>query len=185
MALQAYVGVPRWFPVSMLDDNGDPVTDLTWEDVKVTVQLNDEVVAALTLGPDPIIWVEPDDDTFPGLYRFQYTAAEAGMIMYLVEAYPDPTIAVPYEGAIDAIIAPLSGSGNILQTVTSQVAGGAPIPNVMVWITSDEAGETLIAGPQYSNELGVTSWMLSSGTYYVWQQKAGYSFTMPQEEVVA
>jgi len=54
---------------------------------------------------------------------------------------------------------------------------GNPLDGVAVWITSDEAGATMVAGPQYTTASGYVTndWLLDAGTYYAWVQLAGYN----------
>ena len=59
-----------------------------------------------------------------------------------------------------------------------------PREGVVVWITSDTAGETVVAGPLTSDAAGVTSFTLLPGTYYAWRHLAGCNFTNPAPMIV-
>lgn len=61
---------------------------------------------------------------------------------------------------------------------------GAPIPDAQVTVTSDIAGNTVIAQGTTNNS-GVVTFRLDAGTYYFWRRKAGYTFTDPDTEVVS
>lgn len=69
------------------------------------------------------------------------------------------------------------------EVYTGTDANKTPVEGCKVWITDTD--NVLIAGPQYSNADGKTYWMLEPGTYHVHRQKAGYSASNPDVEVVA
>jgi hypothetical protein len=77
-------------------------------------------------------------------------------------------------------LAPLEGPGAIAYTITVETTAGVPIQGVSVWITSDAAGNTTIAGSLTTDAAGQAVFLLAAGTYYVWRQLAGYNFTNPQ-----
>ena len=72
------------------------------------------------------------------------------------------------------------GSGGLSCTWTQKDAGGAPMDNVGMWISTDEANTNVIAGTLYTNANGEVIFMLDAGSYYVWREKGGYNFTNPQ-----
>lgn len=67
---------------------------------------------------------------------------------------------------------------------------GNPIEGVRVWFTTDVAGTNVVWGGDTDafgvarDDAGQQPW-LDPGTYYVWRQRAGYSFTNPDTEIVA
>lgn len=77
------------------------------------------------------------------------------------------------------------GSGALSCTWTQKDEGGTAMDNVQVWISTDEAGNNVIAGTLLTNASGEVTFMLDAGTYYVWREKAGYNFTNPQTWVVS
>jgi len=79
----------------------------------------------------------------------------------------------------------VGGAGATTCNVYTQTAGGVAIPGVDVWVTTDSAGLTTVAGKLVSNVAGLTTFYLDPGTYYVWRQLSGYTFTNPQTTVVA
>jgi len=110
----AFLDEARWFPVSLQTDAGVPVLGILSAAVNIEYQLNDNPIATLVVGDGPLppaTWLEIGVDT--GLYRFQYTPTEAGMVTYWAEA----ATAVRYEGAIDVI------SVGALAALTLPVAG--------------------------------------------------------------
>jgi hypothetical protein len=102
--MQAYVGVARWFPVSLNEPDGTEITGLTHLDVEVTIQYDNGTIIPLAL--------TGASDWLPfgrGVYRFKYTP-EAGennpqLMLYWVDTTAtfdlSHTGAVTYEGAID------------------------------------------------------------------------------------
>lgn len=77
----------------------------------------------------------------------------------------------------------LAGSGAILYTYTVTSLGN-PVDGVEVWVTTDEAGDNVVAGTLITDAFGVVEFMLDEGDYFVWSQKAGYNFTNPDPVTV-
>lgn len=85
-----------------------------------------------------------------------------------------------------AITSTGSGAGAITwtYTLTSTVAGGPPIADADVWVSTDYAGDNVVASGR-TNQYGVVTFYLDSGVVYVWRQKSGYDFTNPDIETVS
>ena len=79
----------------------------------------------------------------------------------------------------DISAASLAGSGAISFPVTINDEDSNPIDGVEVWITTDSAGSNVIAGTLSTDALGLVTFMLDAGDYYVWRQASGYNFTNP------
>jgi hypothetical protein len=77
----------------------------------------------------------------------------------------------------------VAGLGAIACVVTVTVSAVA-LQDCDVWVTSDEAGTTVVAGTLQTNASGQVTFYLDAGTYYVWQQKDGYNFTNPDTLIV-
>jgi hypothetical protein len=77
-----------------------------------------------------------------------------------------------------------SGTGAITWTYTLTTPTGTAIGDAEVWVTSDEAGATIVASGR-TNASGVVTFYLDAGDYYIWSQKVGYNFTNPDEETVS
>jgi len=92
--------------------------------------------------------------------------------------------AIAILSAIGAISAPV-GHGGSAYTITVTTPTGGTIPNVRVWVTSDPAGEHVIAGTLTTGDNGQVQFMLPTGTAYVWRELAGYTFTNPQPITVS
>jgi hypothetical protein len=99
-----------------------------------------------------------------------------------LNAYDPPTTA-ELNTALSGLTT--AGSGALTVTVTVNDEGGDPLDGVETWITTDSAGTDLVAGTLSTNALGVATYMLDAGTYYLWRQLSGYNFTNPIEMVVA
>lgn len=62
--------------------------------------------------------------------------------------------------------------------------GTNPLDGVDVWITTDEAGLNVVARG-YTDTLGVVTFQLDAGNYYLWKQLAGWTFTNPEDITVS
>lgn len=71
-----------------------------------------------------------------------------------------------------------AGSVSVPFTVTDNASN--PIDGVAVWVSTDSSGTNVIAGTVYTNGSGLATLMLDPGSYYVWLQRNGYTFTNPQ-----
>jgi hypothetical protein len=91
--------------------------------------------------------------------------------------------AVKLVAAAAGLATSVAGLGAIANVITVTVSG-VPLQNVDVWVTSDEAGTTVVAGTLQTDVNGQVTFYLDAGTYYVWQQKTGYNFTCPDELTV-
>lgn len=70
----------------------------------------------------------------------------------------------------------LKGAGASLGTITVQDADSAAIADVSVWLTSDAAGNTVVAGSQETASDGTAGFLVDVGsTYYIWAQKDAYN----------
>jgi hypothetical protein len=106
-----------------------------------------------------------------------------------VDSPDQPSLMMVGRAGVDHLDADVSsfgipGGGDNLKTFLSVDSNGDPVGGVKVWITSDEDGAILAAGPQYSNDAGETHWMLSTGTWYIWQHRPGGVVDGPEEEEV-
>jgi len=85
--------------------------------------------------------------------------------------------------ATRTITASSAGAIEYAYTLTSSV-DGTPIAQADVWVTTDEAGNNVVAAGSTS-DLGAITVYLDPGIYYFWRAKAGWTFTNPDTEVVA
>lgn len=66
------------------------------------------------------------------------------------------------------------GSGADQCTMTINRTDGSPIPDADVWITSDSAGDHIVAGTLQTNSQGNVTFLLDNGVgYYLWMEKDG------------
>jgi hypothetical protein len=82
---------------------------------------------------------------------------------------------------VSSVVASGDGPANTEYTVT---VAGAPCADCLVWIATDQAGQTLVANAR-TDLLGVASFYLDPGTYYVFRRKSGVNFVNPEQLVVA
>jgi hypothetical protein len=68
----------------------------------------------------------------------------------------------------------VAGPGADLVTLTINNLNGTPIPDADVWVSTDSAGLTVVAGTKQTNSDGEVTFLLDDGaTYYLWVQKNG------------
>jgi len=82
---------------------------------------------------------------------------------------------------LDAIKGPGDSSWSIEVTTTT----GAPINGCDCWVATDVNGNNVITDIQRTNAVGIVEFLLDPGTYYLWRQKTGYTFSNPQTIVVS
>ena len=79
-----------------------------------------------------------------------------------------------------------TGSGSNDVTLTVADASSNPVAEATVYVTSDLAGQEIVAGPVITNVSGVTPTLkLNVGTFYQWATHDGYSFTTPVKFTVS
>lgn len=123
-----------------------------------------------------------------GIYKLTLTADEmnADVIAIITkttttDAKSSVTVIYTSKSQIDEI----GGAGAIPWTYTlTDSETGDPIADADIWVTSDEAGEHVIASGR-TNQNGMVTFYLDAGTVYVWRQKSGWNFVNPDTEVVS
>jgi len=76
--------------------------------------------------------------------------------------------------------APSTGSGSSTYIVTiRQPDGLTAIEGCAVWISTDSAGATVVAGTLYTSAAGVATFTIDPGAYYLWRQLGGWNFSNP------
>lgn len=97
-----------------------------------------------------------------------------------------PTAGTPAAGSVDAHLDSLlvygagTGTGTYSDTVTD---GADPLDNVLVQLSTDAAGTNMVYRV-YTAANGTFTMRPDPGTYYVWFELAGYSFTQGAQVVV-
>lgn len=79
----------------------------------------------------------------------------------------------------------IAGAGAItwIYTLTSS-STGLPIADANVWVSSDAAGNNILASGQ-TDQSGNVTFFLDAGQIYVWRQRSGWNFTNPDSEIVS
>ena len=75
-----------------------------------------------------------------------------------------------------------AGANTWTYTLTNS-STGLPIDGAEVWVTTDILGANIVASGT-TNAYGVCTFMLDTGTVYVWSKKSGYTFINPDQEEV-
>ena len=72
----------------------------------------------------------------------------------------------------------LSGGGTgTSYSIAVKDSSGSPIPNVACWVATDIAGNSVITSIWYTDSSGIVNFILEPGTYYLFRQKNGKTFT--------
>lgn len=153
-----------WLPVQLNNrTTGEGATGITFDTVTVKYQKSGTEVITKVLTTDQ--WSEG----VSGAYNLYFTADELdtlGTLRYWVE-HPDTNT---YTG-VALVTEPGAGPGSVEKTIRVSVKG-QPIENCEIWVSSDAAGRDKIAGPRYTNVLGVATFYLDPGDYWVHYRKA-------------
>lgn len=101
-----------------------------------------------------------------------------------VQGWRNTTVPIPDTPGIPEVhAAGSSGPGADEVTITVTVAGN-PVADADVWITSDAAGTTVVAGTLQTDSNGQATFLLDAGsTYYLWVQKDGINSIQGQSFV--
>ena len=138
-----------------------------------------------------------------GIYRGSMPAVAAGAYAFFVyqQAGGAPAVgdecigagSLQWDGTAEVALATINanvltrtslGGGAItfVYTLTSSV-DASPLADADVWVTSDEAGNILLASG-HTNASGQITFYLDAGTVYIWRQKSGWNFANPDMETV-
>lgn len=87
---------------------------------------------------------------------------------------PTNTEMLAAHSTTDALIAGLGGGPGADSVTITITRGGNPVADADVWVTSDAAGDVVVAGTLQTNSAGKVVFLLDDGvTYYLWMQKDG------------
>jgi len=166
-------------------NSGEPATGLTLTDIEITLYRR-----AKSDGSVSTLWTaqNPTDEIGGGLYARSYTGEDHATYTYHAFAEYTGADALDSNYSVQNNAAECScdtsGPGDTAVTYDlTYEDSGLPIPDVTVWVTTDEAGTNIVASGT-TNDAGQVTFYLDSGvTYYVWRAKAGVNFTNPDTEV--
>lgn len=97
-------------------------------------------------------------------------------VQVLLESPIYTTIEAELLSKLDLMRGPGSSSWEIAVKTTTGVA----IPLCACWVSTDSSGDTVITDVQYTDSNGIVQFLLDPGTYYLFRQKVGFTFTNPQ-----
>jgi len=152
------------------------------------VVLADGAITAAKIATDAITAAKIATDAIGSL---ELAAGAAAEIAALITPYVDEVESLlknstyglsALKTAVDGVTT--VGTGSVSTSIECK-AGGVVIDGVEVWITSDEAGVSVVAGTVVSDANGLAAFLLDAGTYYVWRQLAGYNFDNPRTITVS
>jgi phage gp36-like protein len=135
-------------------------------------------VFSLVDADDPYFFETTVDEALVGDYSWVVSAGETTTAIFGPGVVALADDVGPYELTEDVTVnvsVVLSGPGS--DQITIYVTDGSDeIPEAAVWVTSDELGSNVIAGPIYTSDQGEADFLLTDGDdYYVWIRKAGYN----------
>jgi len=165
--------------------NGQPATGLTLADIDLYLSRRAKADGTVTA-----VWSgeHPTEEVVGGLYSKAYAADTTTYDYFAYAHYTGATVLDVDYALMDHpfAVSGTAGSGALTwpYTVTDEDTGD-PIADVDVWVTTDEAGENVIASGK-TDQNGRVVFYLDAGTVYVWTQKSGYNpTTNPDTEVVS
>lgn len=129
-----------------------------------------------------LYWGTVDASSLAGVYRVMVyysngDDAGSGYIYLTNTTAVHPVVDDPWSANSSSTIVgtSISGVGADETTITVTVSG-SPLADADVWITSDAAGLSVVAGTLQTNGSGQQEFLLDHGTtYYFWLQKSGYN----------
>lgn len=165
--------------------SGQPATGLTLSEIAIYLYAR-----ALADGTVTAIWSgeNPTEEIGGGLYSKSYDADTTTYTYYAYAVYSGATeldtnyavMAHPFS------VAGTAGAGATTWPYTlTDGDTGEPIADADVWVSTDEAGENVIARGT-TDQNGVVTFYLDDGsTVYVWRRKDGWTCTNPDVETVS
>ena len=122
--------------------------------------------------------LELDDATGASIYQTEDIAVTGYDEVVFYSGDPPATYNAVASLSVDTIttLNGALGSGGNTFTVITQDTSSNPLAGVLVWVTSDQAGATVIAGTLISDALGGVTFMLPTGTAWLWRMSSGYTF---------
>ena len=100
-----------------------------------------------------------------------------GVGTYTVTAEHSTATQFAYDRTYQVEVLP-GGAGSYAYTITVTLDGSV-VDGADVWITTDAAGNNIVAGKQATDDNGQVAPLLDAGTFRAWVQLAGATFTNP------
>lgn len=126
-------------------------------------------------------FIEVDPTNNPGVYRLDIpnaalaTGADFAVATMVFTNAFDSSVLVRLDKSISNL-----GPGGIAWTIqVNNTQTNLPLPGALVWVSTDQAGNNVIAGALPTNLQGQVTFLLNAGTYYVWVSDPGYTETNP------
>lgn len=143
---------------------------------------NSELATALAGSDDAVL------AAIAALNNLSSAGAQAAAAAALLAYTAAKTTDVPSAGEIDTQLSSTHGAGlwggaggsGAVSTPITITDGTNPLDGVEVWVTTDQAGSNMVASG-VTDALGVVTFLLDPGDYYVWKQLAGWNFTNPED----
>lgn len=187
--------------ISVFAFNSSSGAAVTGDAENITAKISLDFGASADLDDDNP--TELDDTNHPGLYYFSLTQAETNADVIIItsvsstsgveldsieirtsdipsdvwnSATSDHSVSGSFGEKVSGLSSSVSGSVNFTLNVDD---GTNPLDGVSVEISTDNGKANVVQGPKHTDSLGNVTFDLDPGTYYQWNQKAGYNFTNP------
>jgi hypothetical protein len=176
-------------------------------------QVNAEADAAIeTYHLDHLLAVEYDPASKPGVATAllnELVESDGGVSRFTANALEEgpgggsaPTAEEVADAVWDEAIAGHAGAGSTGEALAAASSGSAagpgaiawvvevddgtdPIEGAHVWVSTDEAGDNVVAGSLITDSFGLVTFMLDAGTYYVRVRKDGFNPIVGDDFVVS
>jgi hypothetical protein len=184
--MQALTDQDNIVPYDVVDDTGQPITSGTvnaylrmsvgtyanmWWDGSAWSS-SETSCGAMTYVAGPLWQIEIDADAWIDGASYDFYAEESG------------NLNIMYSASIYTWSPPTTGAGGPVRLYTLlNSTTGDPIADAVVWITTDDDGENVVATGM-TDSLGLARFYLAAGTYYIFRRKVGHVFVDPVEWVV-
>lgn len=131
-------------------------------------------------------FIEVDPALTPGVYRFDIPNAAIAVGADFVTATLGFDDAIG-EGVLILLRNSVSnvGPGGYSYAVTVVDGSADPIGGASLWVSTDEAGTNVVAGALATSAIGVATFLLAAGDYYLWALAQGYESPDPAAFTVA
>lgn len=106
-----------------------------------------------------------------GQFSVRFTATLGGVVQEIMEN-------------MDLTDSSRVGSGTIANTITTKDSAGIPLEGTAVYITTDLAGANKVTATQVSDNMGIVTFFLNAGVYYVWMFRNGNTWQNPGQITV-
>ena len=116
-------------------------------------------------------------------FSLQQIRDAMGLAPHSTTTTPSPT---SIDGKLDDILEATSPTAQFRPWTIQVLSGsGSPIIGARVWVSTDAAGNNVVAGTDTTDDFGNVTFNLQNGTYYVWRDHSSYKLSNPTQMTVS